>query len=131
MPNFEASRTVCNARLSRRERNACKAAFGAKAETLDTPAHTSHTLRIQTLQRILYKVMADNKLDALVYVYTTIPPPIVLPSRVAAVYNAAYRAARAQGGNETVRSESSARRADSQNRSGSLSRRRRQLGGES
>jgi Asp-tRNA(Asn)/Glu-tRNA(Gln) amidotransferase A subunit family amidase len=38
------------------------------------------------LQRILYKVMADNNLDALVYVYTSIPAPLVYPSRVAAVY---------------------------------------------
>ena len=31
--------------------------------------------------------MADNNLDALVYVYTTIPAPLVYPSRVAQVYN--------------------------------------------
>src|ERR1700681_3839504 len=31
--------------------------------------------------------MADNNLDALVYVYTTIPAPLVYPSRVAAVYD--------------------------------------------
>ena len=65
-----------------------KAAFGETAKTGDTPAHTNHTLRIQTLQKILYKVMADNKLDALVYVYSTIPPNIVLASRQAATYNA-------------------------------------------
>ncbi len=55
-------------------------AFGAKAKTLDTPAHASHILRMQNLQRILYKVMADNNLDALVYPYSTIPPHIVLPT---------------------------------------------------
>ncbi len=65
-----------------------KAAFGETAKTVDTPAHTNHTLRIQTLQKILYKVMADNKLDALVYVYSTIPPNIILASRQAATYNA-------------------------------------------
>jgi Asp-tRNA(Asn)/Glu-tRNA(Gln) amidotransferase A subunit family amidase len=65
-----------------------KAAFGEKAKTLDTPAHTSHTLRMQTLQKILYKVMADNQLDALVYPYTTTPPHIILASREAATYNA-------------------------------------------
>jgi len=65
-----------------------KAAFGETAKTLDTPAHTAHTLRLQTLQKILYKVMADNKLDALVYVYSTIPPNIILASRQAATYNA-------------------------------------------
>jgi hypothetical protein len=32
--------------------------------------------------------MADNNLDALVFVNTTIPPPVILPSRVPAVYNA-------------------------------------------
>jgi Asp-tRNA(Asn)/Glu-tRNA(Gln) amidotransferase A subunit family amidase len=63
-------------------------ALGAKTEILDTPDAVSHTLRITNLQRILYKVMADNNLDALVYVYTTIPAPLVYPSRVADVYNA-------------------------------------------
>jgi amidase len=62
-------------------------ALGAKTEVLDTPDSVSHTLRIANLQRILYKVMADNDLDALVYVYTTIPAPLVYPSRVADVYN--------------------------------------------
>jgi amidase len=62
-------------------------ALGAKAETLDTPDAATHTLRITNLQRIIYKVMADNNLDALVYVYTTIPAPLVYPSRVAAVYD--------------------------------------------
>lgn len=31
--------------------------------------------------------MADNNLDALVFVNTTIPPPVILPSREPAVYN--------------------------------------------
>jgi Asp-tRNA(Asn)/Glu-tRNA(Gln) amidotransferase A subunit family amidase len=63
-------------------------ALGARTEILDTPDSVSHTLRIANLQRILYKVMADNNLDALVYVYTTIPAPVVYPSRVADVYSA-------------------------------------------
>jgi amidase len=63
-------------------------AFGAKAKTLDTPAHSSHILRMQNLQRILYKVMADNNLDALVYPYNTIPPHIVLANRTPEVYDA-------------------------------------------
>ena len=63
-------------------------AFGAKAKTLDTPAHSSHILRMQNLQRILYKVMADNNLDALVYPYSTVPPHVVLANRTAEVYNA-------------------------------------------
>jgi amidase len=65
-----------------------KGAFGEKATTLDTPAHTSHSLRMQILQKILLKVMADNDLDALVYPYTTIPPHIILANRQAAHYNA-------------------------------------------
>lgn len=65
-----------------------KAAFGENAKTVDTPAHTNHTLRIQLLQKILYKVMADNKLDALVYPYSTLPPHIIVASRQAATYNA-------------------------------------------
>jgi Asp-tRNA(Asn)/Glu-tRNA(Gln) amidotransferase A subunit family amidase len=64
-----------------------RTSLGASTDTLDTPDHTNHTLRIQNLQRILYKVMADNNLDALVYVYTTVPAPLVYPSRVAEVYN--------------------------------------------
>jgi amidase len=63
-------------------------AFGAKAKTLDTPAHASHILRMQNLQRILYKVMAENNLDALVYPYSTIPPHVVLANRTPEVYNA-------------------------------------------
>jgi amidase len=70
------------------ENDLLRTALGAKAETLDTPDNTSHALRQQTLRRILYKVMADNNVDALVYPYNTIPPPIVLPSRIADVYNA-------------------------------------------
>jgi amidase len=62
-------------------------ALGQQAERLDTPDAITHTLRITNLQRILYKVMADNNLDALVYVYTTVPAPLVYPSRVAAVYD--------------------------------------------
>src|SRR5499427_4464999 len=65
-----------------------RSALGVGTERLDTPEAISHTLRIANLQRILYKVMADNNLDALVYVYTTIPAPLVYPSRVADVYNA-------------------------------------------
>jgi amidase len=65
-----------------------RSALGVGTERLDTPEAINHTLRIANLQRILYKVMADNNLDALVYVYTTIPAPLVYPSRVADVYNA-------------------------------------------
>jgi amidase len=70
------------------ESDRLKTAFGAKAESLDTPVETSHLLRMESLRRILYKVMADNNLDALVYAYNTIPPPIILPSRIADVQNA-------------------------------------------
>ena len=63
-----------------------KGNFGETATTLDTAAQTDHLLRMQTLRQILLKVMADNTLDALVFVNTTIPPPIIFPSRQAAVY---------------------------------------------
>lgn len=63
-----------------------KGSFGETATTLDTAVQTDHLLRMQTLRQILLKVMADNTLDALVFVNTTIPPPIIFPSRVAAVY---------------------------------------------
>ena len=65
-----------------------KTVFGANAAALDTPLHVSHTLRMQNLRRILYKVMADNNLDALVYPYNTVPPHIILPNRIADVFNA-------------------------------------------
>lgn len=65
-----------------------KAAFGETAKTLDTAVQTDHLLRMQTLRQILLKVMADHNLDALVFVNTTIPAPVILPSRVAAVYTA-------------------------------------------
>ena len=65
-----------------------KTSLGAQAESLDTPIETSHLLRMESLRRILYKVMADNNLDALVYAYGTIPPQLVVPNRIAAVYAA-------------------------------------------
>ncbi len=64
-----------------------QAVFGAKATTLETALHTSHTLRMQNIRRILYKAMADNNLDALVYPYNTVPPHIVLPNRTASEFN--------------------------------------------
>jgi hypothetical protein len=42
---------------------------------------------MQSLQRILYKVMADNNLDALVYPYSTVPPHVIVASRIPAAYN--------------------------------------------
>lgn len=61
--------------------------FNPDAKTLDTPAHTNHTLRRYTLQQILLKVMADNKLDALIFPYSTIPAHPVLVNREPANYN--------------------------------------------
>jgi amidase len=60
-----------------------KRAFSDDAVTLDTEAQTDHLIRMQTLQRILFQVMAGNNLDALVYAYTTIPPHIILKNRMA------------------------------------------------
>lgn len=65
-----------------------KGAFGETTKTLDTAVQTDHLLRMQTLRQILLKVMADNNLDALVFVNTTIPPPIIYPSRLPSAYNA-------------------------------------------
>jgi Asp-tRNA(Asn)/Glu-tRNA(Gln) amidotransferase A subunit family amidase len=84
---FRSVEDLYNTRAFAGEGDWLRLALGAKADTLATPDEISHTLRIANLQRILYKVMADNNLDALVYVYTTIPAPIVYPSRVAAVYD--------------------------------------------
>jgi len=61
--------------------------FSPDAKTLDTPAHTTHTLRRYTLRQVLLKVMADNKLDALVYPYSTIPAHPILINREPANYN--------------------------------------------
>jgi len=87
-PKFRSVEDMFATKAFLGETDLLRTAFGARADTLDTPANTSHTLRLQALRRILYKVMADNNLDALVYVYNTVPPPIVLPSRVPEVYNA-------------------------------------------
>jgi amidase len=84
---FRSVEDLYNTRAFAGEGDWLRLALGAKADTLATPDEISHTLRIANLQRILYKVMADNNLDALVYVYTTIPAPLVYPSRVAAVYD--------------------------------------------
>ena len=70
------------------ENDVLRNALGARADTLDSPRETSHILRMQNLRRILYKVMADNNLDALVYAYDTLPPPIIYPSRIPDVFNA-------------------------------------------
>jgi amidase len=87
-PKFRSVEDMFASKAFLGENEHLQTSFGAKADTLDTAANTSHTLRLRALRRILYKVMADNKLDALVYVYNTVPPPIVLPSRIPDVYNA-------------------------------------------
>src|SRR6202030_3460920 len=84
---FRSVEDLYNTKSFAGENDWLRFALGARAETLGTPDGISHTLRITNLQRILYKVMADNNLDAFVYVYTTIPAPLVYPSRVAAVFD--------------------------------------------
>ena len=84
---FRSVEDLYNTKSFAGENDWLRFALGATAQTLGTPDGISHTLRITNLQRILYKAMADNNLDALVYVYTTIPAPLVYPSRVAAVYD--------------------------------------------
>ncbi len=53
-------------------------------KTLDTPGQTEYLLRIQTMRQVLLKTMADNNLDASIYVNTTAPAYIILPNRQAA-----------------------------------------------
>jgi amidase len=84
---FRTVEDLYNTKAFAGENDWLRFALGAGAETLATPDEISHTLRIANLARILYKVMADNNLDGLVYLYTTIPAPLVYPSRVAAVYD--------------------------------------------
>src|SRR5262245_60445382 len=84
---FRSVEDLYNTKSFAGENDWLRFALGSNAETLATQDEISHTLRIANLQRILYKVMADNNLDALVYVYTTIPAPLVYPSRVAAEYD--------------------------------------------
>jgi len=83
---FRSVEDLYNTRSFAGENDWLQFALGVRSETLATPDHITHTLRITNLQRIIYRVMADNNLDALVYIYTTIPAPLVYPSRVAAVY---------------------------------------------
>jgi hypothetical protein len=84
---FHSVEDLYNTKAFAGENDWLRFALGERAETLATPEGVSHTLRITNLQRILYRVMADNNLDGLVYVYTTIPAPLVYPSRVAAQYD--------------------------------------------
>ena len=105
-------------------------ALGQQAERLDTPDAITHTLRITNLQRILYKVMADNNLDALVYVYTTIPAPLVYPSRVAAVYDARVEPRVLKAGTKMSNPDLVPGEPSLKDRSRHLPQRRRQLGGE-
>jgi hypothetical protein len=51
---------VENTRSFAGENDWLRIALGARAEALDTPDGISHTLRITNLQRIVYKVMADE-----------------------------------------------------------------------
>ena len=60
-----------------------KRAFSDTGKTLDTPTQTDHLLRMQTLRQVILQVMAENNLDALVYAYTTVPPHVILPNRLA------------------------------------------------
>ena len=84
---FRSVQDIYATRTYAGESDVLMTAFGAKAESLDSRLETSHLLRMQSLRKILYKVMADNNLDALVYVYDTIPAPIVLRNPTPPVYN--------------------------------------------
>ena len=82
-----------------------RAAFGEKLDSLDGKQQTSHILRIQNLQRIFYKVMADNNLDALVYLYQLDSLANYCAQPDTGGLQHQHRAARTQGRNEAVRSE--------------------------
>jgi Asp-tRNA(Asn)/Glu-tRNA(Gln) amidotransferase A subunit family amidase len=45
--------------------------------TLDTQGEATHLFRMQAIREIVARIMADYKLDALVYPYETIPPKIL------------------------------------------------------
>lgn len=60
-----------------------KRAFSNDATSLDSQAQTEHLVRMQSLRQIIFQVLAENNLDALVYAYTTIPPHIILTNRQA------------------------------------------------
>ena len=45
--------------------------------TLDTQGEANHLFIMQAIREIVARIMADNNLDALVYPYETIPPPIL------------------------------------------------------
>ena len=46
--------------------------------TLDTQGEANHLFIMQTIREIVARIMADYDLDALVYPYETIPPPILV-----------------------------------------------------
>ena len=45
--------------------------------TLDTQGEANHLFVMQAIREIVARIMADHDLDALVYPYETIPPPIL------------------------------------------------------
>ncbi len=50
----------------------------ASGLTLDTQGEATHLFIMQTIREIVARIMADYDLDALVYPYETIPPPILV-----------------------------------------------------
>ena len=88
MPNLKASRTCL-----RRRRFSATAKFSSRLrrdgqDHRYAGAYEPHAAHPDAA-KILYKVMADNKLDALVYVYSDDPAEsLFLASRQAATYNA-------------------------------------------
>lgn len=45
--------------------------------TLDTQGEADHLFRMEAIREIVERVLADNHLDALIYPFETIPPPIL------------------------------------------------------
>ena len=85
-PKFKSTQDIFATATFAGHLEVLKGAFGETATTLNTEVQTDHLLRMQTLRQILLKAMADNNLDAFVFVNTTIPPPVITPSRVPAAF---------------------------------------------
>ena len=131
MPNFaERRRHVCDADFLGEHAIICRMPLLARSAKICWTRRRipSHTLRMQYAATDFVKVMADNNLDALVYPYTTIPPHIVVgqAARSKCTTRAPSRASSKPARSSPIRIFLPGE-AVLEDRSGSFSRRRRQL----
>jgi Asp-tRNA(Asn)/Glu-tRNA(Gln) amidotransferase A subunit family amidase len=49
----------------------------ANGLTLDTQGEANHLFRMEAIREIVERILADNNLDAIIYPFETIPPPIL------------------------------------------------------